>query len=373
MFDFGGTPATTAPSLSQARVAIVTTAGLRADGQGTWTLGQGFVVLDDAERDLTLAHASPNFDRAGVATDLNVVYPVDRLDELAAHGCDRFGRGRSIWRSWGPSSTTPSRRCGSTPGRPPPSCSSRRRRRCRAAHAGLTAVHAHRECARPRARSGRVWRRSGSAWYEGKPSDPGRLGCCIATSRSVDRSDAHGDPAFQHRVLDGRVRPARARRCASACRLRRVDHRRGRSAAGMRVATSPRSVTAPSRRRSARSARRLRAAAGSVGRQPTSCGSVGPDRIADLVASSCASPRCRWDDVGLEPATRSGGTRHPRLLRRSGARSRRPCPCRPPGRIVVLPRHRDRSLLRLAQTIIRAADAPRPAWFALVPVGQPSS
>jgi D-proline reductase (dithiol) PrdB len=86
VFDFGATPATAAPPLSEARVAIVTTAGLRADGQGTWTQGQGFVVLDGGERNLTLAHSSPNFDRTGVAVDLNVVYPVDRLHELALSG-----------------------------------------------------------------------------------------------------------------------------------------------------------------------------------------------------------------------------------------------------------------------------------------------
>ena len=86
VFDFEGTPATAAPPLSEARVAIVTTAGLRADGQATWTQGQGFVVLDGAERHLTLAHSSPNFDRTGVALDINVVYPLDRLRELAERG-----------------------------------------------------------------------------------------------------------------------------------------------------------------------------------------------------------------------------------------------------------------------------------------------
>lgn len=85
-FDFGEPACTTAPPLERARVAIVTTAGLRADGVGTWADGQGFVALDAAERDLVLAHASPHFDRAGVAADLNVAYPVDRLDELAARG-----------------------------------------------------------------------------------------------------------------------------------------------------------------------------------------------------------------------------------------------------------------------------------------------
>lgn len=86
VFDFGETACTPAPPLNRARVAIVTTAGLRPDGIATWTDGQGFVVLDGASRGLTLAHSSPNFDRSGLAADLNVVYPVDRLEELAASG-----------------------------------------------------------------------------------------------------------------------------------------------------------------------------------------------------------------------------------------------------------------------------------------------
>ena len=86
VFDFGATACTPAPKLDGARVAIVTTAGLRPDGVTTWSDGQGFVVLDGALRELTLAQTSPNFDRTGVAMDLNVVYPVDRLDELAAQG-----------------------------------------------------------------------------------------------------------------------------------------------------------------------------------------------------------------------------------------------------------------------------------------------
>ncbi|MEO7369602.1 MAG: glycine/sarcosine/betaine reductase selenoprotein B family protein [Ilumatobacteraceae bacterium] len=86
VFDFGGTACTTAPPLADARVAIVTTAGLRPDGLATWSQGQGFVVIDGDARALTLAHSSPNFDRTGLAMDVNVVYPVDRLAELAASG-----------------------------------------------------------------------------------------------------------------------------------------------------------------------------------------------------------------------------------------------------------------------------------------------
>jgi D-proline reductase (dithiol) PrdB len=85
-FDFGTTVASTAPRLRDARIAIVTTAGLRADGSGTWTDGQGFVTLDARERRLLLAHASVNFDRVGLMADLNVAYPADRLDELAERG-----------------------------------------------------------------------------------------------------------------------------------------------------------------------------------------------------------------------------------------------------------------------------------------------
>lgn len=86
VIDYGPTVSTPAPPLARARIAIVTTAGLRPDGGGSWTDGQGFTVLPHTERALTLAHASSNFDRSGLAADLDVVYPVDRLDELAATG-----------------------------------------------------------------------------------------------------------------------------------------------------------------------------------------------------------------------------------------------------------------------------------------------
>jgi D-proline reductase (dithiol) PrdB len=44
------------------------------------------VVHPDERRDLRLAHASSNFDRSGFVADLNVVYPIDRLHEMAADG-----------------------------------------------------------------------------------------------------------------------------------------------------------------------------------------------------------------------------------------------------------------------------------------------
>jgi D-proline reductase (dithiol) PrdB len=87
VFQFDGTPWTRPKPLPECRVAIVTTAGLRADGGHRWAQGdQGFVVLPGDRRDLTLAHTSQNFDRTAVLEDLNVVYPIDRLAELADRG-----------------------------------------------------------------------------------------------------------------------------------------------------------------------------------------------------------------------------------------------------------------------------------------------
>jgi D-proline reductase (dithiol) PrdB len=79
---------TTPPPLANARVAIVTTAGLSHAGDDEFAgLGdQSFRVLPAGDPDLKLSHMSPNWDRAGLAADLNLVVPHDRLVELAAEG-----------------------------------------------------------------------------------------------------------------------------------------------------------------------------------------------------------------------------------------------------------------------------------------------
>lgn len=85
--EFDGTPFTKPPALDQAKVAIVTTAALRRPSDPAWPVDDpGFRVLPSGARDLVLSHFSPNFDRSGLASDLNVVYPIDRLNELAAEG-----------------------------------------------------------------------------------------------------------------------------------------------------------------------------------------------------------------------------------------------------------------------------------------------
>lgn len=80
--------ATTAPPLAEARVAVVTTAGLKPAGEVTlWQPTDGsFTVLPADARDVQLSHFSPNFDRTGIVADLNVVYPVDRLVEMRDEG-----------------------------------------------------------------------------------------------------------------------------------------------------------------------------------------------------------------------------------------------------------------------------------------------
>ena len=83
------TTAFTVPSkpLSESTVAIVTSAALHRQGEDGFTIGDtGFKDIARADRDLVLGHWSPNFDRSGFQLDLNVVYPIDRLEEMAAEG-----------------------------------------------------------------------------------------------------------------------------------------------------------------------------------------------------------------------------------------------------------------------------------------------
>ena len=86
-FTFDDVPWTTPKPLHQSRVAIVTTAGLRVESNADWNAGdQGFTQIPHDAENLTLAHYSPNFDRVGWVLDKNVVFPIDRLYELAEDG-----------------------------------------------------------------------------------------------------------------------------------------------------------------------------------------------------------------------------------------------------------------------------------------------
>lgn len=87
VYEFETLAWTTPKPLSESRVAIVTTAGLRTDTATLWSQSdEGFTALPHGSTDLSFAHFSPNFDRSGFNVDINTVLPQDRLDEMATAG-----------------------------------------------------------------------------------------------------------------------------------------------------------------------------------------------------------------------------------------------------------------------------------------------
>ncbi|WP_428541871.1 glycine/sarcosine/betaine reductase selenoprotein B family protein [Rhodopila sp.] len=86
---FETTPFVSGPPLGRRRVAIVSSAALIRRGDMPFAFGSGecrFVAADTPPGDLLLSHVSINFDRAGWQRDINVVFPIDRLRDLAAMG-----------------------------------------------------------------------------------------------------------------------------------------------------------------------------------------------------------------------------------------------------------------------------------------------
>ena len=87
--EFSDTPFNETKPIDQCKVAIVTTAALHRMGTPGFEIGDSdfhYETLPKEARDLMLGHHSVNFDRGGFAADLNVVYPIDRLEEMAASG-----------------------------------------------------------------------------------------------------------------------------------------------------------------------------------------------------------------------------------------------------------------------------------------------
>ena len=87
--DFKTTPWVTGPPLSRRRVAIVSSAGLVVRGENPFR-GRDpdyrAIPSDTKPDELLVSHISINFDRTGFQEDWNVVFPLDRLKELAAEG-----------------------------------------------------------------------------------------------------------------------------------------------------------------------------------------------------------------------------------------------------------------------------------------------
>ena len=85
--DFTTRPWVTGPPLSQRRVTIVSSAGLVVRGESPFRgRDADYRVIPAATKpdELLISHISINFDRTGFQEDWNVVFPLDRLRELAA-------------------------------------------------------------------------------------------------------------------------------------------------------------------------------------------------------------------------------------------------------------------------------------------------
>ena len=87
---FGIRPWVRGGPLAKRRVALITTAGLhvRSDAAFTTEARNDYRVIpgDVVGGDLVMSQFSVNFDRSGFQRDVNVVFPIDRLKELAANG-----------------------------------------------------------------------------------------------------------------------------------------------------------------------------------------------------------------------------------------------------------------------------------------------
>lgn len=87
---FNTQPWVKGPPLSKRRVAIISTAGLHSRNDRPFTRDpvDFYRVIPGNTRanELVMTHVSTNFDRSGFQQDWNVVFPLDRLTEMAKEG-----------------------------------------------------------------------------------------------------------------------------------------------------------------------------------------------------------------------------------------------------------------------------------------------
>ena len=89
MPEFESTPWVAPPPLSDARIAIVSTAGLHRRDDRKFRGGANdfrLIPSDLDYADLAMSHISVNFDRSGFQQDVNIAFPLERLHALAANG-----------------------------------------------------------------------------------------------------------------------------------------------------------------------------------------------------------------------------------------------------------------------------------------------
>ena len=89
MPEFGPAPWVPGPDLKTARIAIVSTAGLHRASDPKFAGGSADyrILPDDLDySELAQSHVSINFDRSAFQQDVNVVFPLDHLKQMAADG-----------------------------------------------------------------------------------------------------------------------------------------------------------------------------------------------------------------------------------------------------------------------------------------------
>ena len=89
MPEFESTPWVAPPPLRDAKVALVSTAGLHRRDDRKFRGGASdyrLIPSDVDYADLAMSHVSVNFDRSGYQQDVNIAFPLEHLHTLAANG-----------------------------------------------------------------------------------------------------------------------------------------------------------------------------------------------------------------------------------------------------------------------------------------------
>lgn len=87
--EFPATPWVTGPDPEKVRISIVSTAGLHLEDDDPFGMGSDdFRVIPGGPggSEIVMSHVSPNFDRTGFNEDVNVIFPVDRLNDMVKSG-----------------------------------------------------------------------------------------------------------------------------------------------------------------------------------------------------------------------------------------------------------------------------------------------
>ena len=87
---FADNPWVKSKPLNKTRIGIISTAGLHMphDAPFSGKTGDYYRIIPDrvSANDLVMSHVSVNYDRSGFHQDFNIVFPLDRLREMAAEG-----------------------------------------------------------------------------------------------------------------------------------------------------------------------------------------------------------------------------------------------------------------------------------------------